>query len=155
MKRDVKFEFQGTAYNLQVERDGNSLTIYKDGTAYAVRLLDGAGAQAAPAAAAAPAPAPAAAQPAPAASNPAPAAPAAPAPAGNGGGEAEKAPITGTVKEVKVAKGAAVNAGDLVLIMEAMKMEIEVFANSGGTVQDIFVNPGDSVQEGNPLLSIG
>ncbi len=99
----------------------------------------------APAAAAAPAPAPAAA-PAPA---PAPAA----APAA-GGAASITAPMPGTVLDVKVSEGQAVNAGDVVLILEAMKMENEISAPSAGTVDKIVAAKGSSVNSGDVLITL-
>jgi oxaloacetate decarboxylase (Na+ extruding) subunit alpha len=80
------------------------------------------------------------------------AAPAAPAPAA--GGESVNAPLSGNIHTIKVAVGQSVNPGDVVMILEAMKMETEVRASVGGTVAQILVKEGDTVQVGTPLLSL-
>ncbi len=87
---------------------------------------------------------------APASGNSTAAAPAA-APAGNA--EPLNSPLAGNVVRIKVSPGQAVNAGDVVLIMEAMKMETEVRAAKAGTIASIAVKEGDAVQAGQPLLS--
>ena len=119
-----------------------------NGTTYAVEVEDLGGA---PAPAAAPSPAPAAAPaPAPVAA-PAAAAPAA-APAGGAG--SITAPMPGTVLDVKVTEGQAVNAGDTVLILEAMKMENEIAAPAAGTVDKIVAAKGASVNSGDVLITL-
>ena len=95
------------------------------------------------AAGAAPAPAPKAA--------PAPAPKAAPAAAGS---VAVNAPMPGTILDVKVAPGAAVKAGDVLVILEAMKMENEIVAPQDGTVAAVNVKKGDSVNSGDVLASL-
>ncbi len=157
MSKNIKFEFEGKLYDINVVRNGNVLTIENEGHSYLVSLAQPIGGPAvAPAAPAAPA-APVQAAPAPAA--PVQAAAAAPAPAAAApaaaGGASEKAAITGTIKEVKVSQGATVKSGDLLIIMEAMKMDIEVFATHTGTVTAIHVAPGANVTEGQPLMDIG
>ena len=95
------------------------------------------------------------ATPAAAPATPAPAAsPAAPA-AGPGAGNPVKAPLPGVVTKVLVAAGQAVKKGDTVLVLEAMKMENNITAESDGSVTGICVAPGDSVMEGTVLLTIG
>lgn len=64
------------------------------------------------------------------------------------------APMTGTVKEVVAPVGTAVSDGDLVVMMEAMKMDIEVAAGASGSVQEVFVVEGQSIRDGEPLLRI-
>lgn len=117
-----------------------------------VEELGGAAVRApAPVAAAAPAAAaPAAA--APAATAPAPAAPA-PA-AATGAGTPVKAPMPGTLVSYKVAKGQAVSAGQVILILEAMKMENEIVAPRAGVVAALCCNPGSSVNTGDVLAEI-
>jgi len=100
--------------------------------------------------AAAPAPAPAAAPAAPAA--PAPAAPAAPAAAA--GSVKINAPMPGTILDVKVNAGDSVKSGDVLAILEAMKMENEIMAPSDGTVAGVHVKKGDNVNSGDLLISL-
>lgn len=75
-------------------------------------------------------------------------------PAAAGGAGAVKAPLPGVILDIKVAVGAQVNAGDTVVILEAMKMENNIHAEKGGVVKSICVNKGDSVLEGADLLII-
>ncbi|MCB1717973.1 MAG: biotin/lipoyl-binding protein, partial [Candidatus Competibacteraceae bacterium] len=62
------------------------------------------------------------------------------------------APMPGLVQSVKVDIGAAVNKGDALLIMEAMKMELTLNAPCSGIVTALHVAPGDQVTEGSVLL---
>ena len=80
----------------------------------------------------------------------APAAPAAPQAAP----VAVKAPMPGNILDVKVAAGASVKAGDVLVILEAMKMENEIVAPQDGTVASINVNKGDTVNSGDVLVSM-
>lgn len=64
------------------------------------------------------------------------------------------APLAGSVFKVLVAEGDAIEAGQVVLILEAMKMETEITAPTGGTVTRLHVAPGDAVQGGQALLEI-
>ncbi|QIA64241.1 sodium-extruding oxaloacetate decarboxylase subunit alpha [Vibrio astriarenae] len=68
--------------------------------------------------------------------------------------EAVPAPLAGNIFKVNVQAGAQVAEGDVLLILEAMKMETEVRAARGGVVQDLHVKEGDSVTVGAPLLSL-
>lgn len=65
------------------------------------------------------------------------------------------APLAGVVQSVDVAVGAKVNAGDLIVTLEAMKMFTSINASGSGTVTAIHVKPGDAVDEGQPLCTIG
>ena len=96
------------------------------------------------------APAPAPAAPAVAAA-PAPAAPAAPAGAGN----PVKAPLPGTITDVKVQVGQTVAVGETLLVLEAMKMQNNIESDYTGQVTSILVKQGETVMEGAVLLTIG
>ncbi|MCP4288834.1 MAG: biotin/lipoyl-binding protein [Gammaproteobacteria bacterium] len=63
-------------------------------------------------------------------------------------------PLAGTVIEVKVSAGQTVKSGDILLVLEAMKMESMIVAPIDGRVQSIAVSPGQSVQEGFVMLSL-
>lgn len=63
-----------------------------------------------------------------------------------------KAPLPGKILQVKVSVGNKVKKGDVLLIMEAMKMENEVMASKDGVIEAIKVNIGDNVLEGDVLL---
>lgn len=66
-----------------------------------------------------------------------------------------KAPLPGTILEMKVKEGDAVKQGDILLIMEAMKMENNIKADHEGKITSIKVKQGDSVLEGDVLVEIG
>ena len=104
------------------------------------------------------APAPAAPAPAaPAAPAPAvPAAPAAAAPAAApaGAGEPVKAPMPGNILDVRVSAGQTVRAGDILLILEAMKMENEIVAPKDGTLTSVCVSRGQVVETGAVLCTL-
>ena len=97
--------------------------------------------------AAAPAAAPVAAAPVAAAPAAAPAAPAAPV-----AGEAVTAPMPGNILKVNVSVGQAVKEGDLLLVLEAMKMENEIFAPCNGTVAQVLVSKGSTVDTGATMV---
>ena len=64
------------------------------------------------------------------------------------------APLPGTINDIKVKVGDKVNAGDTVIILEAMKMQNNIEAESAGTIASINVNKGDAVMEGDTLVVI-
>ena len=74
--------------------------------------------------------------------------------AGAAGAVAVKAPMPGNILDVKVTAGASVKAGDVLVILEAMKMENEIVAPQDGTVASINVNKGDTVNSGDVLVSM-
>lgn len=89
------------------------------------------------------------AAPAPAA---APVAPAPAAPAASGNGETVVSPLPGTVLDVKVNVGDTVKLGQVVVVLEAMKMETEVVAGCDGTVESILIKKGDAVDTDAALV---
>ena len=118
-------------------------TITVNGTAYEVEVEDMGGA-AATAPKAAPAPA---AAPAPKAAAPAPAAKPVAA-----GAATISAPMPGKVLEVKVKAGDAVKAGDVLMILEAMKMQNEIMAPADGTISDVRISAGQTVGTGDVMI---
>lgn len=66
-----------------------------------------------------------------------------------------KAPIPGLINRVLVEPGAAVQVGDPILVLEAMKMENEIRAPRSGTVQSVSVKPGQTVKLGEMLVEVG
>ena len=76
------------------------------------------------------------------------------APAGAAGAVAVKAPMPGNILDVKVKAGDSVKAGDVLAILEAMKMENEIVAPQDGTVASVNVNKGDTVNSGDVLVSM-
>ncbi len=123
-----------------------------NGKAYEVEVEELGGSSAPAAPVAAPKAAPVAAPAPQAAPAPAPAPQAAPAPAG---AEVVSAPMPGKIMSIKVKVGQAVNAGDLLLTLEAMKMENEIFCGAGGTVKEIRVQEGAAVNPGDVMVVIG
>lgn len=142
MKYQVKVD--GKVFEVEVEKVGGGY-----------QSLTPASLTAAPAAPAAPAPQAAAPAPAPAAPAepaPAPAAPAA-APAASGGSGDVVAPMPGTVLKVNVNSGDTVASGDVILILEAMKMENEIVAPCAGKVT-LNVKAGETVDTDALLASV-
>ena len=116
-------------------------TITVNGVAYDVTVEEGGSVASAPKAAA-PAAAPAAAS-----------APAA-APAGTQGSVKVESPMPGKILAVKKNVGDAVKSGDVILVLEAMKMENDIVAPQDGTVASINVSVGDSVESGATLATL-
>ena len=118
-------------------------TITVNGNVYDVTVEEGgAGAAAAPKAAA------------PKAAAPKAAAPKAAAPAGGAGAVKINAPMPGKILSVKASAGQAVKKGDVIMVLEAMKMENEIVAPQDGTVAGINVAACDSVEAGAVLASL-
>lgn len=81
----------------------------------------------------------------------APAAAPAPAPAAPAGGEKVSSPMPGTILDVRVQNGSAVKKGDILFILEAMKMENEIMAPCDGTAASVSVTKGATVESGTLL----
>ena len=77
------------------------------------------------------------------------------APAPSAGGQAINAPLAGNVFKVLVGPGDQVSNGDVVIILEAMKMETEIRSAFDGTVSAVLVKEGDGVTNGQPLIELG
>ena len=105
-----------------------------NGTVYEIELEELTGAAPAPAAAAAPAPAPVTSAPA--------------------GGEKIASPMPGTILSVNIAQGQAVKKGQVLMILEAMKMENEIMAPCDGTVASLNTSKGATVETGTLLCVI-
>ena len=114
-------------------------TITVNGTPYNVTVEEGTSTAAAPVQAPAP--------------QAAPAPKAAPAPAGAGSVKVD-APMPGNILDIKVSNGAAVKAGQVLCVLEAMKMENDIVAPQDGTVASINVNKGDSVEAGQTIITL-
>ena len=153
-----QYKVKGVDYEVEIaEVEGNIAKVNVNGIPFEVELQKPINAakhptmtapkvQAPQPAAAKPAAAPAAA---PAAQAEVPAA----APAA-GAGQAVKAPLPGTITDIRVQVGQQVSAGDIVLVLEAMKMENNIEAEASGKISAIMVKQGDSVMEGTVLLTI-
>ena len=118
-------------------------TITVNGNVYDVTVEEGSGAVAAAPVAAAPKAAPKAAP-----------APKAAAPAGAQGGVKINAPMPGKILGIKVAAGQAVKKGDVLLVLEAMKMENEIVAPQDGTVASVNTSVGEQVEAGAVLATL-
>ncbi len=73
-------------------------------------------------------------------------------PSGNPG--SIKAPLPGNVAKINIKEGAKVNAGEVLLVLEAMKMENEILAPAAGTVKKLYVQEGKAVQQGEALVDL-
>jgi biotin carboxyl carrier protein len=148
-----QYKVQGVDYDVEIEEvEGNVAKVVVNGVRFDVELkqpinptstlkkvrVEAPKAVARPAAPVTPAPA---------------AAPAAPVAAG--AGSPIKAPLPGTIIELKVNVGDTVKQGDVVLVLEAMKMQNNIESEYNGTVTSITVKQGETVMEGAVLLTIG
>ncbi len=123
--RKFNIKVNGKAYEVEVEEIGGAQPVYQ------------APVSAAPVAA------------------PAQAAPtAAPAQTGTAGSVAVKAPMPGTINAVKVKVGDSVSKGQVLVVLEAMKMENEIMAETDGTVASVAVSQGQTVNTGDVLVTL-
>ncbi len=136
-------KINGNEYEVAVKDvNGQNVEVEVNGKAYSVELAE----------------APKAEKPKPVIARPAAAAPAAsaapaPRPAAGAAG-ATKSPLPGTVLSVNVTVGQAVKAGDVALVLEAMKMENNINCGKDGVVKAVYVQKGDNVLEGADLLLV-
>ena len=70
------------------------------------------------------------------------------------GGEVMSAPMPGTILDIMVKEGQTVKKGEIILILEAMKMENEIAASADGVVSKIYTSKSSTVNAGDPLLTI-
>lgn len=145
-----QYKVQGVDYDVEIEEvEGNLAKVKVNGITFEVELqqpINPAHAITKPKVAA----------PQPAAPRPVAAAPAQPQPAATAGaGTPTKSPLPGTITSINVIVGQKVNEGDLILVLEAMKMQNNIEAECSGTITSILVKPGDSVMEGTVLVTIG
>lgn len=144
--KSYKFTVNGKEYAVDVFGiEGRSASLSVNGVPYSVELSEDIPQ---PAAAAAPAPRPSATAQAP---EPQAAPSAAPAGAVS---SVVRSPLPGVIISVDVKEGQAVKKGQKVAVLEAMKMENEIQADSDGTVAAVLVHQGDSVLEGAELVKI-
>ena len=151
MKKRIKFQFEGKVYTVDIEREGNSIIVEREGESYTVTLLPEEKPKNIVEKAAT------VVQPQPVVSP-------TPTIVKSEGVEREEeaalpagvlvAPITGMVKEIKIAEGQRVQKGQTVIIMEAMKMDIDLYAPVSGIVQSILVSQGENVKANQQLLKI-
>ena len=148
-----QYKVQGVDYEVEIaEVEGNIAKVNVNGIPFEVELQRPINAAKHPQLTRPKVEAPKAAVAAPvAAAAPQPVQPAAAAGAGN----PLKAPLPGTITEVKVQVGQQVNVGDTVIVLEAMKMQNNIEAEYAGQVTSIVVKQGDTVMEGAVLLTIG
>lgn len=153
MPRTIRFEWEGKVYEVGVERAGDRLTLVHGEKRYTVTLLPARSARSERSGTTATAPRGSTTAPA----SVAPVAAVAPA----GGPTAQlddagalHAPMTGVIKEIKVGPGHNVEQGQVVLIMEAMKMDIDVPSPASGVVAEVLVKAGDTISAQQKLMVI-
>ena len=154
----MKYEYKvkGVDYEVEIQDiEGNIANVTVNGIPFEVEMKQPVKAAKQKVKLGTPAAAPvASASPASAAPAEKPAAPAEKPAAPAASGKPVVAPLPGTINDIKVKVGDKVNAGDTVVILEAMKMQNNIEAESAGTIASINVNKGDAVMEGDTLVVI-
>lgn len=146
-----QYKVQGVDYEVEIEEvEGNIAKVNVNGIPFEVELQQPINAAKHPNIVKPKVEAP---KPAPTTAAPVTAAPVAATPAGSG--NAQKAPLPGTITAINVKVGDTVAVGDVIVVLEAMKMQNNIEAEYAGTVTSITVNQGDSVMEGTVMLTIG
>ena len=148
-----QYKVQGVDYDVEIEEvEGNVAKVIVNGIRFDVELKQPINPTSTLKKVRVEAPKPVARPAAPAAT---PAAASAAAPVAAGAGSPIKAPLPGTIIELKVNVGDTVKKGDVVLVLEAMKMQNNIESEFDGTVTSITVKQGETVMEGAVLLTIG
>jgi biotin carboxyl carrier protein len=150
-----QYKVQGVDYDVEIEEvEGNVAKVIVNGIRFDVELKQPINPTSTLKKVRVEAPKPVARPAAPAAAPAAAATPAA-APIATGSGSPIKAPLPGTIIDLKVNVGDTVKVGDVLLVLEAMKMQNNIESEFDGTVTSITVKQGDTVMEGSVLLTIG
>lgn len=158
--REYNYKIKGVDYNVKIKDvEGKVANVEVNGIDFEVELENAVAAAkpvVRPAAAhtSAPAAKPASAAPAAAAASAPAAKPAASAGGSSAGKYAVKAPLPGTINDIKVSVGQEVKKGQTVVILEAMKMENNIDTERDGKVAEVRVQKGDAVMEGAVLVTI-
>lgn len=146
--KEYKININGNEYAVAVKESGdNTATVLVNGSEYTVEHEGIKTRKPAVSKVAAPTTAPAPAE--------ASAAVRAAAPKSSAGGADVKSPLPGTILDVMVREGDVVKAGQRLILLEAMKMENNIDADREGTIKALHVRKGDSVLEGDVLVTIG
>jgi biotin carboxyl carrier protein len=158
--KTYKYKVQGVDYEVEIaEVEGKIAKVNVNGIPFEIEMQKPINAAKHPALAATKrsASAPSAAPVAPATAPAQPAVVAQPVQqaAPSGAGNAVKAPLPGTITTINVKVGDTVAVGDVVVVLEAMKMQNNIESEYAGTVTSVTVNPGDSVMEGSVMMTIG
>ena len=155
--KKYQYKVQGVDYEVEIaEVEGKIARVNVNGIPFEIEMQKPINAAKHPALAATKRASSAPAAPAaPVAAAPVAAAPVKPAAAPAGAGNAVKAPLPGTINAINVKVGDTVAVGDIVIVLEAMKMQNNIESEYAGTVTSITVNQGDSVMEGAVMMTIG
>ena len=157
--KTYQYKVQGVDYEVEIaEVEGKIARVNVNGIPFEIEMQKPINAAKHPALAATKRASSAPAAPAaPVAAAPVAAAPAKPAPAAApaGAGNAVKAPLPGTINAINVKVGDTVAVGDIVIVLEAMKMQNNIESEYAGTVTSITVSQGDTVMEGAVMMTIG
>jgi biotin carboxyl carrier protein len=162
MPRTIRFEWEGKVYEVGVERAGDRLTLIRGDKRYVVTLLpESSEPRVSPPSVSTQAPPVAVPQASAAQASVSPSAPTTPSAAAPAAAAAElnssgtlHAPMTGVIKEIKVGPGFNVEQGQVVMIMEAMKMDIDVPSPAAGVVAEVLVKVGETVSAQQKLMVI-
>ena len=155
--KKYQYKVQGVDYEVEIaEVEGKIARVNVNGIPFEIEMQKPINAAKHPALAATKRASSAPAAPAaPVAAAPVAAAPVKPAAAPAGAGNAVKAPLPGTINAINVKVGDTVAVGDIVIVLEAMKMQNNIESEYAGTVTSITVNQGDSEMEGAVMMTIG